>query len=903
MLLAAGTRLGPYEIVAPIGAGGMGEVYRARDTRLGRDVAVKVLPEHLSADPEVRARFEREAKTVSSLNHPNICTLFDVGRENDTDYLVMELIQGDTLAERLKRGPLHGSELLKLAIQIADALDRAHRAGVIHRDLKPGNIMLTRSGAKLMDFGLARAGGLAAKPGSGSGSPALSQSPTVAQALTAEGSIVGTFQYMSPEQLEGKEADVRSDIWAFGCVLYEMATGRRAFEGRSQASLIAAILERDPPAVGEAPSGTPVGDAPPHGLERLIRTCLAKDPEERNQTAHDVKLQLQWIAENAGLSGVRSAPSTPAAVPLPARRGGSPLPWIAAAAMALVAGAAVMWALSLRSAPHLAYRFRTEGVPEVADYFWPRVSPDGRYLVFDVQDSTGKVSAWLRALDQTEAHAIAGAEDLRRAYWSPDSREIVFVSDNKIERLPISGGVPTVVCAANRGADLSWGSKGMILMDGQFTDSLMVVPASGGELRPATRVDRALHEVGTGWPCFLPDGRHFLYIGNLENGTGTGNMRLGQLGSLDSKLLGQSDGRAEYAPGGWVLFLRGVTLLAQKLDLGAGKLTGQPITVAENVRTGSSAGHFSASPSGVFAYASQDAGASILLQMSDRTGKPLAPAVTSTDCINPRLSPDGTRLLYETTGRAPSAQHEVWVRDLNRGTDAKLTFTSGSAHSPVWSPDGRRFACTIRSAGSTTILIGSVDGLGAADTLRVPGVDDFVVWQWSPATSKLVCFPQSFQGAFTVSTDSSRHEVTRLTGLPNVVGQPQISPDGRWLAYVTNEGTTQPQVYVQSLTGVPGRWQISTKLGIGPCWSKAGKELLFESNDSIMSVDVDSQGAFRASEPKPLFALPQPARGAIALTWIPSDDGQRFMLLVPPHGANHASIEVVTDFSRLVNRK
>ncbi|HEX7879648.1 MAG TPA: serine/threonine-protein kinase, partial [Candidatus Eisenbacteria bacterium] len=305
LTLAAGTRLGPYEILSPLGAGGMGEVYRARDTRLGRDVAVKVLPEHLSANPDVRARFEREAKTVSSLNHPNICTLFDVGREGDTDYLVMELVEGDTLDARLRRGPLPPADLLRIGRQVADALDRAHRAQVIHRDLKPGNIMLTKSGAKLMDFGLARAAGAAAGSGSGVAMSALTHTPTVAQALTTQGTLVGTFQYMAPEQLEGGEADQRSDIWALGCVLYEMASGRRPFDGRSQASLIAAILEREPAPLAEAPSGsTSVAGAIPTGLGRIIRNCLAKDPDDRIQTAHDVKLQLDGVAEGMGLSNL-----------------------------------------------------------------------------------------------------------------------------------------------------------------------------------------------------------------------------------------------------------------------------------------------------------------------------------------------------------------------------------------------------------------------------------------------------------------------------------------------------------------------------------------------------------------------------------------------------------------------
>ena len=900
--MTPGTRLGPYEIVAPLGQGGMGEVYRARDTRLGRDVAVKVLPEHLSANSEVRARFEREAKTVSSLNHPNICTLFDVGREGETDYLVMELIEGETLAERLRKGPLPGPELLRLGVQIADALDRAHRAGVIHRDLKPGNVMLTRGGAKLMDFGLARAGAPAASAGSGATSP-LTQSPTVAAALTAEGSIVGTFQYMSPEQLEGREADVRSDIWALGCVLYEMATGKRAFEGRSQATLIAAIIGLEPAPVSEAPSGAPAGNAPPSGLDRLIRTCLAKDPEERNQTAHDVKLQLQWIAENAGFSGVTSAPSTPVAVPAPVPRGSSRLAWGVAAAIALVALIGAAWLWPRVNAPRMAYRFRTEPVSAVVDYFWPRLSPDGQYLVFDAQDSTGKVSAWLRPVDQTEAHPIAGAEGLTRAYWSPDSREIVFVGSDKIQRLSIAGGTPVVVCTANRGADLSWGSKGMILMDGQFTDSLRVVAARGGELQPATRIDRASHEVGSAWPCFLPDGEHFLFIGNLENGSGTGNMRLGKLGSLDSKMLGQSDGRVEYAPGGWVVFLRGSTLLAQKLDMGAGKLTGQPITIAENVRTGSSAGHFSVSRSGSFAYSRGGGGTANMLSQADRSGRLTGASLSTMDCVNPQLSPDGHRLLFESLGQGPGTQHDIWVRDLDRGTEAKLTFATSSTRGPVWSPDGRRFACVLGTQNHSQVLIGSADGLGAVDTFAVADGSDGAISQWSAVGSRLVYGPRSFLGAFTVTPDSGKRIPVKIEGLPPHVGQPTISPDGRWLAYATNDGTDQPQVYVQSLSGVPGRWQVSTKGGFFQVWTRGGKELVFETNGVLMAVDVETQGAFRIGEPKPLFPLPQAALGAFSRTWTCSEDGQRFFLLVPPRTSSRGGIEVVTDFSRLVNRK
>ncbi|MDZ4803241.1 MAG: serine/threonine-protein kinase, partial [Candidatus Eisenbacteria bacterium] len=379
MSLDPGTRLGPYEIIAPLGAGGMGEVYRAKDTRLGRDVAVKVLPQHLSANLDIRTRFEREAKTVSSLNHPNICTLFDVGREGDIDYLVMELIEGDTLATRLARGPLPSAEMLKIGIQIADALDRAHRAQVIHRDLKPGNIMLTRSGAKLMDFGLARAIGIAGGV-SGETMAALTNTPTVAQALTAEGTLVGTFQYMAPEQLEGGEADNRSDIWALGCVLYEMATGRRAFDGRSQASLIAAILEREPPPISEAASGassgsTTVSGGAPAGLARLVRNCLAKDPENRIQTAHDIRLQLEGIAEAAGLSsaGIVAPVSAISAAPEINARRAAPqrLWWLITTALVLAAGLA--GALYPRpKSPEATIRFRMDPIPGTMDVYWPR---------------------------------------------------------------------------------------------------------------------------------------------------------------------------------------------------------------------------------------------------------------------------------------------------------------------------------------------------------------------------------------------------------------------------------------------------------------------------------------------------------------------------------------------------
>ncbi|HET6347751.1 MAG TPA: protein kinase, partial [Candidatus Krumholzibacteria bacterium] len=764
----------------------MGEVYRARDTRLGRDVAVKVLPQHLSTNPEVRARFEREAKTVSSLNHAHICTLFDVGREGEIDYLVMELIEGETLAARLTKGPLPVSETLRIGSQIADALDRAHRAGVVHRDLKPGNIMLTKGGAKLMDFGLARATGMAG-PGSGSGvtMAALSQSPTIAQPLTAEGSIVGTFQYMAPEQLEGQETDARSDIWAFGCVLYEMATGKRAFEGKSQASLIGSIMNAEPPSISQVAPMTP----PP--LDRLVRGCLTKNPDDRVQTAHDVKLQLQWIAEGGSQSGIPA----PVAAAGPRAKLTMWVGW-AVALIAILAGAAgIAWLWPRAHAPRPDYRFRTESIPSMADYSWPRVSPDGRYLVVQAQDSTGKTQAWLRPLDQTVPRPILGSEGLTRAYWSPDSKEIAFVAGGKIQRLAITGGTPTVVCETRGGADLSWSAGGFILMDGRSTDSLLVVPARGGELKPATRIYREDGEVGSGWPCFLPDGKRFLFIGN-RSGTagGTGDIRIGRLGSLDSKLLGKSDGRVEYAPGDWVLYLKGTTLLAQKLDMGKEELTGEPLTIAENIRMGSSAGHFSVSRSGVLAYSRGEEVALMTMLVTDRTGHPVGPVLTRGILADPSVSPANDRVLFEKKD-ANAPDRSIVVRDLKRGTETKLTLNGNDAFKPVWSPDGRRFACVVTGdGGKSSLLVGSSDGLGARANIALPVPGNWMLTQWSPALKRLVAGPPTFQGAYAANPDSADVPPRIIKGLGGLLGHCTVSPDGRWAAYVTNEGGGAPQV-------------------------------------------------------------------------------------------------------------
>jgi Tol biopolymer transport system component len=918
MSLAAGDKLGPYEILAPLGAGGMGEVFRARDTRLGREVAIKVLPEDLSANPEIRARFEREAKTVSSLNHPNICTLFDVGREGETDYLVMELIDGDTLAARLQRGAIPGPESIRIGMQIADALDRAHRASVIHRDLKPGNIMLTKQGAKLMDFGLARATGLAgAAPGSSAANATLTRSPSFGSPLTAEGTLLGTFQYMSPEQLEGREADARSDIWALGCVLYEMATGRRAFEGRSQASLIAAILERDPAPVPEAPSGSAsaaVAGAAPQGLDRLIRNCLAKDPDERIQTAHDVKLQLRGIAEAAGLSAASGAygpatplPGSPAAAAAAAgaakRNRANSVPWaIAAAAILVAVGLSTWFYLRANVMTGQAYRFRPDTtVPGSIEAYWPRVSPDGRNLLFLSADSSGGASAWIRAMDQVTPRKIAGTEGVRRAYWSPDSREIAFIADETMKRLPIEGGEPTVICEARGGADLSWGSKGIILMDGRREDSLLYVPAGGGELRPATSLDRKLGEIGHAWPYFLPDGEHFLYVAYDSRTGSDGTIRLGKIGSLTAKTLGTTAGRVEYAPGGWVVYVRGSNLVAQKLDLGKGVLTGQPIPIANDIRIGSASGHFSISNNGVLAFGRTAGGGDRSLYLVDRRGTLGATPLAKGPFVNPRLSPDGTRVLVERRQNASERSGEIYVLDIARGTDTRLTF-SGRAATAEWSPDGRRIAWfTYPANGNATLRLGAADGLGAQDSIVGPWGPQPFLSEWNNVGPQLL-----------ISTTDLRARSVRIEGGTTAISSPvdstlacvlpRLSPDGRWIVYAIGGSTVQ--VFVQSMTGTPGRWQISSSDGFFPRWSRGGKEIVFEARDGrLMAVDVSTESGFHAGTPRPLFALPQSSFNIGADAWTVDATGEKFLVLSRPVAGQASWLEVVTDFESLVTRK
>jgi eukaryotic-like serine/threonine-protein kinase len=867
MAFTAGTKFGPYEIAAPLGAGGMGEVYRARDTRLNRTVAIKVLPDHLADRVELRERFEREARTIASLNHPHICTLYDIGREGGTDYLVMEHLEGETLAARLRKGPLPIEQVLQYAIEIADALDKAHGKGITHRDLKPGNIMLSTSGAKLLDFGLAKL-----KQEMAPANAQMSQLPTMNDPLTAQGTIVGTLQYMAPEQLEGKEADTRTDIFAFGVVVYEMATGKKAFEGKSQASLIAKILETDPAPISSLQPMTPPA------LDRVVKKCLAKEPGKRWQAASDLCDELKWIAEGGSQAG--------GAAPVVARRRSRErMAWaLVGAGIAIVFASAIAGYFLLQ--PKKADNVVRFSVPTPVNTRFDAyggfldLSPDGRKLAFvTAGQAEGSRELWVRSLDSLVANAFQGTEGAFAPFWSPDSQYIGFFANGKLEKVPVSGGTPEMLCDAHSGRGGTWNRDGVILFSNG--DKLYRVSDAGGTPMLVGPPDAAQQIGGYRSPQFLPDGRHFLFF-LATTGTGSGYIAAGSLDSPKTERLIDSVSNALYAPPGYVLYLNQATLVAQPFDANGLRITGPAVPIGTGVGfLAGGYGYFSVSETGALAY--QTAPSALISQMTwyNRTGEKLETIGEPGLYSSSALSAEGSKIAVGVGG---AGARDIWIYDLKRGTGSRLTFGSADNFNPLWSADGNQIMFTSNRAGGRDIFEQAANGLGNAEPIYESKDQAKAVNDLAPDDRYAIYDTAG-------GPDSTELWVLPLTGerkpFPFVQGSfgaraARFSPNGRYVAYASNE-TGRYEIYVQTFPEHLGKWQISTAGGSEPAWRRDGKELFYLSpGDKMMAVEVNTDSSqLQAGIPTPLFQAQLIASIFLRNRYVVSADGQRFLTLSP----------------------
>ncbi len=792
-----GAKLGPYEIVSPIGEGGMGRVWRARDTRLGRDVALKI------SKTEFTDRFEREARAIAAFNHPNICQIYDVG----PDYLVMELIDGTTL-----KGPLAPEKAVEYACQILDALAAAHAKGIVHGDLKPPNILVTARGIKLLDFGLAR-------------ETSAPRNTDATVSVTQEAQITGTLEYMAPEQLQGREADARSDIFSFGCVLYEMLSGVRVFSGSSAASVIAAILEREPkPLVTIGPA-----------LDRVLRACLAKDPERRFQTAIDLKRNLTWAMEAGPV----------ATVPTQKAR----LPWIlaAAAALAAIAIAALHFAALKPAPPETRVDIVTPATSSPASF---AVSPDGRRVAY-VASPGGASRLFVRPLDSTSAQSLPGTEGALNPFWSPDSRSLGFFADQKLKRIDLAGGQPfTLAGVTNLTAQGTWNSEGTILFSPGGAGPLFRVSSSGGPAVAVTKLasSQGFHRT----PRFLASGRQFLFYA-------TGADPSLWLGSLDgtaprriAAIAPGTDSAAEYLSSGWLIWVRQSVLVAQRFDVARGTLSGDPVTLAHGVGVDpvSLAGAFSVSPNGVIAWRAGSVSRRQLIWFT-RSGHNAGAlgAPDDSNLLHPEISPDGQRVAVT---RGPIGFGDIWIEE--GGRSSRFTFDPSDDRYAIWSPDGARIAFSSRRTVALDIYAQPANASGRAEPLfqsentKVPN-------SWSPDGRFLLYWSSRDNGNLMLLplSGADRKPVSFLsTSFTEMQGA--FSPDGKWVAYQSSE-SGRYEIYVRPFPGPGGRWPVSTGGGISPRWRADGKELYYLAPDAkLMAVAVSARGAaFTARAPEPLF--------------------------------------------------
>jgi Tol biopolymer transport system component len=860
----------------------MGEVYRARDTRLGRDVAIKVLPTQLAANSEAKQRFEREARAVSSLSHANICALFDVGSQDGMEYLVMECLDGETLAARLAKGPLKLEEVQRIGIEIADGLEKAHRQGIVHRDLKPGNVMLTKSGAKLMDFGLAKpsmamtaANDLMTPSGPTMSVAALT---SAASPLTQKGMIVGTFQYIAPEVLQGKEADARSDIFGLGCVLFEMATGKRAFEGKSQLSVFTAILENELPLVS---SLQPVA---PKGLDEIVKNCLAKDPEERISSAHDVKLQLRSLEPRtmSGVSAVLAAPGKTGT-----RRKLRSNLW-GAAAMVLLAAGLLGYALGGRKLGDGVLRVQITAPEkmkfvETGDFGgMAALSPDGSKLAFSAEGENSRKALWVRSLDSFAAQRLEGTEDAAHPFWSPDGRYLGFFARGKLNKVLATGGPVISLVEANNPRGGTWCSNDVIVYSGDFQAGLMKVSANGGPSSEATTLDGAKHTTHR-WPWCLPDGKHFVYLATNHRGGTPAENGIYYIGldGKDGHQVVPSDGGAEVADG-YLLYHTQANLMAQAFDAGSGRVSGEPVAILDKVKfdTGVWRALFTVSQHGRIAYfTGGESAVGTELVKYDRSGRVQKVIGEMGSYMDPTFSPDGKRLAYLTG----DPLWNVWIMDLERGNRTRVTFDQTVKAKPTWSADGKTIAYLARLMGQKAVIRSKpANGTGVEQTLVEEKEYGVNFPQYSPDGKYLVYVREQGVGAVAVMAKplGGGEPITVLStpGLQMTLPVFSVSPDGKWIAYTSGE-SGKYEVYVAPFPRGEGKWQVSNGNATAPVWRRDGKELYYlsVSGDLVATEIGESGNELQMGTPKLLFRSNIAPMGTL---YDVAPDGQSFVVQV-----------------------
>jgi dipeptidyl aminopeptidase/acylaminoacyl peptidase len=880
MALSPGTRLGPYEVIAPAGAGGMGEVYKARDTRLDRLVALKVLPEHLSSNADIRQRFEREARAVSGLSHPNICSLYDIGRQGDTDYLVMEFLEGETLADRVRRGALPTGQLLSCAIEVADALDRAHRGGIVHRDLKPGNIMLTRQGTKLLDFGLARESGLVQSDSQ------RTLTPTQAKPLTAEGTIVGTFQYMAPEQLEGKEADARTDLFAFGAVLYEMATGRRAFEAPSHAGLIAAILREQPRPMAEEP-------AVPAALQRVIFQCLAKDPDDRWQTAGDLKRELRWVASSLSASS-QSGVISQAAAAVPRRRR---LPsWLLWPALAAAAGA--LWFAGYAARPAAPAPALLRGAILLPDHAALdnvntslALSPDGRILAFVAATPQARPRLWVKPLDSAQAQPLAGTEGASYPFWSPDGRWLGFFSEGKLRKTPASGGAAQTLCDAPDARGGSWGDGVVAFAPAPF-GGLHQVPAAGGTPSVLTQPDKEgdTHRL----PWFLPDGRRLLFFAGSGVGQQASAVMAVDVATRTVQRVTGEDSGARFVPPNYISFMREGNLMVQPVDPGTLSLAGEAVPVAEQVTFNPSrwAGQYSFSDNGRLVFHEGPLQRLSQLTWFDARGEEAGTVGEPVAMQDMALSLDGTRLAFSQPNSG------IWIMDLTRGIASRFTFREGKgdSYSPIWSPDGRRLV--FGDDGKGEVLLKDIGGSSEVRALMGGPVANRSPDSWSPDGRTIAVRVQSGTTYDEWLLDPATAEARPFIASPASEQGGRFSPDGGWFSYISNESGRE-ELYVVRYPGPGGKWQISTDGALESFWMGPGLRLLYRTQEGrLMAVDLTARGAeLEVGRAEPAFGGKSFTGGSFGTLFAVTGDGSRLLMAMPATDTGTSLVHLVDNWS------